>query len=65
MLFKTYIKLMVLEFPDEQVKEIAEVLDSEWLLCSACHDAWESTEFKDALVCCTNCGKLFNNLRYR
>lgn len=58
-------ELIDLEFPDPSIKELAQVGDSEWLICPNCIDAWLWPNDKDALVRCPKCEKVFNNPRYK
>ncbi|MFA5250396.1 MAG: hypothetical protein WC371_03180 [Parachlamydiales bacterium] len=48
---------------DPLIKEKAEIIDQEWLLCPVCHDAWLSNSL-DAMVVCTNCQKIMHNPRF-
>jgi hypothetical protein len=53
-----------LKNPDYSVKEKAEIIDKEWLLCPICHDAWQS-DSSDAMVVCANCQKILHNPRFK
>jgi len=64
-IFETYKKLMDLEFPDNSIKEIAQIGDEKWLICTSCLDAWESSDSRDALVICPYCQIIQNNPRYK
>lgn len=64
-IFDKYKELMDFEFPDAAITEIAQVGDSEWLICQDCIDAWLSPGDRDALVRCPLCEKVFNNPRYK
>src|SRR5574342_508856 len=41
------------KIPDTSVKSIAKEIDSKWLLCPLCVDAWES-DSRNAMVVCPN-----------
>ena len=56
---------MDLEFPDSSISEVAQIGDDEWLICQQCFDAWQSTNYVDALVKCPTCQKIYNNPRYK
>ena len=45
------------------IKEFAEVLDDEWLMCKICNDAW-MTNSLDAMVICPECDNVLHNPRY-
>lgn len=64
-IFQQYKQLMDFEYPDSAIIETAQVGDNEWLICSVCIDAWQSSSSKDALVKCPKCHKVFNNPRYK
>ena len=63
-IFKAYKERMDLEFPDASIVDFPQVLDSEWLMCPICIDAWQSIDSKDALIKCPKCQKLYNNPRF-
>lgn len=64
-IFQYYKELMDLEFPHSLIKDNAQIVDNEWLLCSSCIDAWQNKNEEDALVRCPKCKKLLNNPRYQ
>lgn len=47
---------------NSSIKEEAEIIDQEWLLCPVCHDAWQSHSL-DAMIVCANCQKILHNPR--
>ncbi len=63
--FRKYKELMDLEFPDKAITEIAEIGDSDWLICPTCIDAWDCPNAQDGMVTCPKCKKIMNNPRYR
>lgn len=63
-IFKYYKNLMDVEFPDPAIKDCAQILDEEWLLCPICIDAWKCRS-EDGMVICPNCKKMFHNPRYK
>lgn len=63
-LFMTYKALMDLEFPDPNITEMAQIGDSEWLICPICIDAWSHASDRDAMVRCPKCLKTLQNPRY-
>ncbi len=62
--FRSYKKLMDVEFPDYSVSDLAQVGDSEWLICPDCMDAWNSPGDNDGMVICPTCKKMMHNPRY-
>lgn len=56
-------QLADLEFPDSSIKEVAGLIEGDWLQCPFCADAWQSKTL-DALVRCPTCQKISNNPRY-
>ncbi|MCB1148532.1 MAG: hypothetical protein KDK48_00065 [Chlamydiia bacterium] len=62
-LFKLYKEKMDLEFGDFSIELSAEVLDSAWVLCPSCHDAWECSNVVDELIKCANCKEIVKNPR--
>jgi hypothetical protein len=63
-LFKAYKELMDLEFPDPSIQDRASSLDSEWLMCNFCIDAWQ-TQSIDGMVICPTCHRMLHNPHYR
>src|SRR5260370_40582836 len=55
-------QLADLEFPDSSIKEVAGLIEGDWLQCPFCPDAWQSKSL-DALVRCPTCQKISNNPR--
>jgi hypothetical protein len=43
-IFRYYRKLMDLEFPNNSIKEKAQIGDEKWLMCPSCIDAWEGSD---------------------
>ncbi len=62
-IYELYKEKMDLEFPNPSVMEKAEILDSKWLMCPPCIDAWESVS-TDGMVRCPKCNHLLHNPRY-
>lgn len=62
-LFQKYKKYMDSEFPNPLITKSAEALDSQWLYCKDCLDAWESTTL-DPMVVCPLCHQTMHNPRY-
>ncbi len=56
-------KQMDLEFPDTSIKDKASLVDSNWLMCPICIDAWESRSIL-AMVECPKCKTIMHNPRY-
>ena len=52
-----------LKIPDPSILEKAIILDTQWLMCPKCTDAWDSIS-KDAMVICPKCEHAFHNPRY-
>ena len=63
-IFKTYKKLMDLEFPDPSISETAEIADNQWLMCPLCIDAWQSSNERDGMIRCPKCNTIMHNPRY-
>jgi hypothetical protein len=63
-LFKAYKQLMELEFPNPSILDQASSLDSEWLMCNFCIDAWQ-TESTDGMLICPTCQRMLHNPHYR
>ncbi len=63
-IFQKYKDLMELEFPDKNVKEIAQVGNESWLICPCCMDAWECNNTLDGMVKCPKCNRIIHNPRY-
>lgn len=53
-----------LKNPDASVLKSAIELDSDWLMCPRCTDAWQSNS-KNAIVLCPKCKHFFQNPRYK
>lgn len=64
-IFKAYREKMDLEFPDSSISQAAELIDSDWLFCPLCVDAWQYSDDKDALVKCPRCQQVLNNPHYK
>lgn len=64
-IFRYYKALMDLEFPNNSIKEKAQIGDEKWLMCPSCIDAWEDSDNRNAMVICPMCKKMFHNPRYR
>jgi len=64
-IFKRYKELMDLEFPDPAISKVAQIGDSEWLLCPDCHDAWNDSDSKTGMVRCPSCKKIMQNPRFK
>ena len=64
-IFRKYKELMDLEFPDSSISDITQIGDEEWLICTQCIDAWQSSNSIDALVKCPKCKTIYNNPRYK
>ena len=62
-LFKLFKQKMDLEFDDPSIELTAEILDSAWVFCPSCQDAWESSNPLDELIKCPNCGEVVKNPR--
>lgn len=62
-IFSDYKLLMDLEFGDSSISLSAEALDSAWVLCPSCHDAWECSNTVDELIKCVNCKEIVKNPR--
>lgn len=58
-LFSSYLKL-----PDPTVNKKAEEMQTGWLMCPYCVDAWESSS-TDAMVLCPKCDQALHNPRYK
>ena len=52
-----------LAFPDPSIREVARLLEGDWLQCPFCADAWQSKNC-NALVRCPACQKISNDPRY-
>jgi|HubBroStandDraft_1064217.scaffolds.fasta_scaffold167066_1 hypothetical protein len=61
--FRKREQLADLEFPDPSIKEVARLLEGDWLQCPFCADAWQSKN-GNALVRCPACQKISNDPRY-
>ncbi len=64
-IFKSYKELMDLEFPDPSISKIAQIGNSELLICPDCINAWESSDEKNGMVRCPKCKRMMHNPRYR
>lgn len=64
-IFRSYRKLMDLEFPNPSNTEQALIGDNVWLMCPKCIDAWESTSSDDGMVICPKCNTTMHNPRYK
>lgn len=64
-IFQAYKNQMDLEFPDDSIKEVAQIGDENWLLCPICNNAWEHTEAINGMVNCSECRSVLHNPRYK
>jgi hypothetical protein len=64
-IFRYYRTLMELEFPNNSIKEKAQIGDEKWLMCPSCIDAWEDSDSRNAMVICPMCKQMFHSPRYR
>lgn len=53
-----------LRISDPKIEESAIVVDSRWLICPNCNDAWESVS-SDTMVECPKCDQVCHNPRYK
>lgn len=51
------------QVPDISVQSVAQELDTQWLLCPLCIDAWQNNS-KNAMVVCPKCNEGLHNPRY-
>ena len=63
-IFAQYKRLMDVEFRILSVKDVAKLLDDQWLMCDHCINAWESSIFDQAMVVCPTCERMMHNPRY-
>lgn len=64
-IFRKYKALMDVEFPNNTIKEKAQIGDEKWLMCPSCIDAWEDSDNRNAMVICPICKQMFHNPRYQ
>jgi hypothetical protein len=57
-------KEMDMEFPNFSVKEKANTIDQNWLMCPKCMDAWESNSIF-GMIECPKCNSIVHNPRYK
>jgi uncharacterized paraquat-inducible protein A len=50
--------------PIHEIKEVAQELDEDWLMCPLCYEAWEDPA-EYGMVCCPKCKHKLHNPRYR
>lgn len=58
--FYKYKELMDLEFRDSSITDSAEEIDSEWILCPFCVDAWQEFTKSEIVICPKCCKKMIN-----
>jgi hypothetical protein len=63
-IFRTYKRLMLLEFPDPKLKIQGQILKDNWVMCPECNEAWEVFDNSGILIC-PKCSKYQNNPLYR
>ena len=56
-------KEMDVEFLIVSIKEKADILDKDWLMCPFCNESWKSTS-KFGMIECRKCKKIMHNPRY-
>lgn len=62
---KSMVSILVdeyLKMPDSSITETAIEVDSKWLICPNCNDAWESIS-SDAMAVCPKCEHVYHNPR--
>jgi hypothetical protein len=62
-IFIKYKKLMDVEFPNPSIDISATLLDTNWLMCPICIDAWE-TASTEGMVICPKCQTMMHNPQY-
>ena len=62
-LFKIYKNLIDLEYPDDAIYKLAQIVDDECLLCNDCKTTWRSKGL-EGMVSCPMCAIVMHNPRY-
>jgi hypothetical protein len=62
-IYRSYKRLMDVEFPIPWIEDKAEAMDDHWLFCSYCIDAWQSFS-TDGMVICPTCNRTMHNPNY-
>jgi hypothetical protein len=62
-IFLRYKKLMDVEFPNPSITISATLLDTNWLMCPICIDAWETVS-TEGMVICPKCHTMMHNPQY-
>ena len=62
-LFRKYKDFMDMEYPQAFVRDTAELIEDNWLMCSICIDCWQSDSVL-GMVRCPKCSAMLLNPRY-